>query len=89
MFVDPRYNKIAHGLMLQNQAGAAAVVGTTGLTEVSSDVAWINTADARLATQRIGDALRDAQRALKQDGGAYGDVTVGSVLLGDPALRVR
>ena len=60
---------------------------STGLA--NRDVVWINTAGARLGTQRIGDALRDAQRALKRDGGDYRDVTIGTVLLGDPALRVR
>ncbi len=88
-FVDPSYNTIAHGLLLQNGGGAAAVLGASGLTNVSSDVAWINTLGVRLASERIGDAQRQAQRILAQAGSEFRDVAVGGTLLGDPALRLH
>ncbi|MGD9583529.1 MAG: C25 family cysteine peptidase [Lysobacterales bacterium] len=88
-FVDPSYNTIAHGLLLQNNGGAAAMLGATGLTEVSSDVAWINTLGTRLTSERIGDAQRQAQRILAKAGPEFRDVAVGGTLLGDPALRLH
>jgi len=88
-FVDPNYNTIAHGLLLQNNGGAAAVLGASGLTNVSSDVAWINTLGPRLGSERIGDAQRLAQRFLYKAGSEFRDIAVGGTLLGDPALRLH
>jgi uncharacterized repeat protein (TIGR01451 family) len=89
-FVDPLYNTIAHGLLLQNNGGAAAVLGASGLTLVSSDVAWINTFGVHIASERIGDAVRMAQRTLQQAGPIeFRDLAVGGTLLGDPALRLN
>lgn len=88
-FVDPQYNTVAHGLMLQNNAGAAAVFGASGLTQISSDVAWLNSLTPQLKTQRIGDAIRLTQRLLRAQGVEFNDIVVGGTLLGDPALRLR
>lgn len=88
-FVDPSYNTIAHGLLLQNGGGAAAMLGASGLTEVASDVAWINTLGTRLASERIGEAQRQAQRILAKAGPEFRDIAVGGTLLGDPALRLH
>ena len=88
-FVDPNYSTIAHGLLLQGNGGAAAVLGASGLTEVSSDVAWINAMGNKIGTERIGDAHRLAQRTLKQAGSEFRDVYLGANLLGDPALRIH
>lgn len=88
-FVDPRYNTLAHGFLLHPTGGAATYLGATGLTETSSD-----TAIARrllpLMTQpgvRVGDALLEVQGQLQAP--AFDDVTIGTALLGDPALKVR
>lgn len=88
-FVDPNYNTIAHGLLLQNNGGAAAMLGASGLTEVASDVAWINTLGPRLANLPIGEAQRQAQRILHAAGPEFRDISVGGILLGDPALRLH
>lgn len=89
-FVDPNLNTIAHGLMLQsNGGGAAAILGATGLTEVSSDLAWMGALAPRLRSERIGDAWRQAQRDLAANGPNQRDISVGGVLLGDPTMRIR
>ena len=88
-FVDPQYNTIAHALMLQGNGGAAAVFGASALTEISSDVTWMNVLTPLLKTQRLGDAIRLSQRLLHEQGAEYNDVSVGGTLLGDPALRLR
>lgn len=86
-FVDPYSSTVSHGLMLQS-SGAAAVIGASALTEIASDMAWMGELGARLSGNRIGDALRQAQRKLAENP-AYRDVFVGGTLLGDPALRLR
>lgn len=88
-FVDPYYNTIAHGMLLQGNGGAAAVLGASGLTDVSSDVAWVNTLGPVLGAVRLGDALRISQRLLYQSGPEFRDISTGGVLLGDPALRLN
>lgn len=88
-FVDPRYNTLAHGFLLQPSGGAVSYLGATGLTETSSDTAFARRL-LPLLTQpgvRIGDALLEAQRQLV--GNSFDDVTVGTALLGDPAMKVR
>ena len=88
-FVEPRYNTVAHGLLVQG-TGAAAILGATGLTEVPSDVALSNALLPALGQGiRIGDALRDAQRRLRSERPDAVDVGIGSTLLGDPTLRIR
>lgn len=88
-FVDPRYNTLAHGFLLQPSGGAVSYLGATGLTETSSDTAFARRL-LPLLTQpgiRIGDALLEAQGQLV--GNSFDDVTVGTALLGDPAMEVR
>lgn len=87
-FTQPAVNTIAHGFML-GTGGAAAVIGASGLTEISSDIAWINTMMLYLPGDRIGDALMRSQRLLGTIGPQYQDIAVGGNLLGDPALRLR
>ncbi len=88
-FVDPYYNTIAHGMLLQGNGGAAAVLGASGLTDVSSDVAWVNTLGPVLGAVRLGDALRISQRLLHQSSPEFRDISTGGTLLGDPALRLN
>lgn len=88
-YVEPRYNTVAHGMLLQSGGGAAVVLGASGLTEIASDTAWMNLLAPRLGNQRVGDAVRDTQRELHQRGAELIDVSVGATLLGDPALRLR
>ncbi|MGE4072800.1 MAG: C25 family cysteine peptidase [Lysobacterales bacterium] len=88
-FVDPVYNTVAHGLMLQaNGGGAAAVLGAGALTNTASDIAWMTALSPLLPTDRLGDALRASQQQLKLSGDQFDDVSVGANLLGDPALKL-
>lgn len=89
-FVDPYYNTIAHGLMLQpNGGGAAALIGASALTEVGNDVTWMNALTPHLRSERIGDAVMNAQRSMHSLGRGARDIAIGGTLLGDPALRIR
>lgn len=88
-FTQPSYNTIAHAMMLQGNGGAAAVIGASGLTQVSSDVAWINMMVLYLPGERLGDALMYSQRLLRGSGAQFDDISVGATLLGDPTLRLR
>lgn len=89
-YVSPTYNTVAQALMVQaNGGGAAAVIGTSSLTNVNSDLAWMNALRPQLGNMRIGDAVRQGQRSLVEAGPQYYDVSFGGMLLGDPALRLR
>jgi len=88
-FLDPRYNTIAHAMMLQDNGGAAAVLGVSGLTAVASNVAWINTLTLYLPQERLGDAMMLSQRLLRSSGSQFDDVSIGGNLLGDPTLRLK
>jgi hypothetical protein len=90
-FVDPRGATLAHGLLVEGTHGAAALFGATGLTESAADQALAQELLPRLSAPgvRIGDAFRDAQSALATAHPEARDVWFGSVLLGDPALRLR
>jgi hypothetical protein len=87
-FVDPRYNTLAHAFLLNASGGAASFIGATALTETVSDTALGERLKPLLAEPvRIGDALLEATLALPP--GPFDDVTVGTVILGDPTARIR
>lgn len=91
-FVDPAQSTLAHGLLVDGSHGAAALFGATGLTETASDEAFAAELLPRLTAgggARIGDAFRDAQAAFAASRPDARDVWLGTVLLGDPALRLR
>ena len=88
-FVQPNYSTIAHAMMLQDNGGAAAVLGVSGLAAVASDVAWINTLLRYLPQERLGDAMMLSQRLLRSSGAQFDDVGIGANLLGDPTLRLN
>lgn len=85
----PVNNSLAHAFLLRPQGGAAAVLGASALTTVSSDVAWMNTMLLYLPQARIGDALWQSQQLLHGLSPEYRDIVIGANLLGDPALRLR
>jgi hypothetical protein len=91
-FVDPAQSTLAHSLLVGGSHGAAALFGATGLTETASDEAFAAELLPRLTAgggARIGDAFRDAQSAFAASHPQARDVWLGTVLLGDPALRLR
>lgn len=90
-FVDPRYNTLAHAFLLAPSGGAATYLGASGLTETSNDTAFGGILLPLLSQPgvRVGDALVEAQRQMALQYGASAiDVTVGTQLLGDPALKI-
>lgn len=89
-FVSPTADTLSQALLLAPDRGAAAVFGAVGLSDGSSHEALGLELAARLAPGvRIGDAVRDAQRALGVREPGRLDVMLGTALLGDPALPVR
>jgi hypothetical protein len=89
-FVDPRYNTVAHALMLQsNGGGASMVLGPSALTEVNHDIAWLNALTEEIGRERVGDAVKKAQRRMSTSGNGYIDISIGGTLLGDPAMRLK
>jgi subtilisin-like proprotein convertase family protein len=89
-FVSPTADTLSQALLLAPDRGAAAVFGAVGLSDGSSHEALGLELAARLAPGvRIGDAVRDAQRALGLREPGRLDVMLGTALLGDPALPVR
>lgn len=88
-FTQPAYNAVSHHLLGRSDSGAAAVFGASTLSEIASDIVWMNALSPRIRGQRLGDALKQAQRLLHAAGDQYRDVSLGVNLLGDPALRLR
>lgn len=88
-FVNPRYNSISHGFLLDS-SGAAAVVAASGLTGVVSDELYASKALPPLSSgQRIGDVVRDTANSIRSTNPDLLDVIIGTAVLGDPALRIN
>jgi uncharacterized repeat protein (TIGR01451 family) len=88
-FVDPQYNAVAHGLLL-NAGGAANLVAASGLTEVSSDELLANQLLPRLsAGKTIGEVALESAAAIKLSNPEALDVWLGITVLGDPAAKVN
>ncbi len=85
-FVEPTSTTVAHQMLLMPK-GAAAVLGSTSLTESSSDIALANNLLPRLNSNSLGDALLQAQQAVANELPGAKDVILGGALLGDPALK--
>ncbi len=75
--------------MVAERWRSAALLGASDLTEIGSDVLWINAVRNKFMTERIGDAHQLAHRILKQAGPEYPDITLGANFLVDPALRLH
>lgn len=86
-FSAPQRNGLVHAWMLSS-SGAAAIVGSTALTEIFSNHEFGQRWAARLRPGvRIGDVLLQTKRSLADDGIAADDIQVLTTLIGDPALR--
>lgn len=86
-FVDPAQPSLAQVLMA-NPGGIAALIGQSGLSFKFSEQAYAQALLPRMQTLRIGDAMLQTANELTTNGG-FQDVTLGSMLFGDPTLRVR
>ncbi len=89
--VEPRYNTLAHKLLLSGDRGAAAVLGAAVLTDSSSEEALGRLLTPRLVAPGValGDAVQGAKVELAASGRGMEDVILGWTLLGDPALVVE
>jgi subtilisin-like proprotein convertase family protein len=89
--VAPEYDTLAHRLLLAGPQGAAAVVGSSTLTQESSDQLLGPALITRLFRPgvRLGDAIVQAKQSVAGGGGDLRDVLLGWTLLGDPALVVN
>ncbi len=87
-FVDPQYSTLAHGLLVARPDGAFAGIGATALTDSSDDEAFAAQLLPRLSSAgtTVGDALQQSQSAFAATHPEGRDISLGTVLLGDPAL---
>ena len=85
-FVEPTSTTVAHSMLLKPK-GAVLVLGATGLTEASSDIALANGVLPRIATESFGQALMHTQQSMADENADAVDVILGGTLLGDPALK--
>lgn len=88
-FVEPTNTSLSAALLAAPQ-GAAAVLGATGLTEAVNDELQAAKLLPLLSQgMTLGEALKQSSGAVIQADPAAVDVSVGAILLGDPALRVN
>ncbi len=89
-FVDPNYQGLSHALLVGTDAGAGAVIAASGLTETHNDEHFAALLVPAMTTPgtRLGDAFRNAQNQFASDNPGARDVSMGMLLLGDPALRL-
>jgi len=89
-YVEPRYNTLAHTFLVNGLQGAAAVLGTTTVSEDDS-LRLLGTALTPRLSQpgnTIGAALTDAKRQVATIDPSVRDVLLGWTILGDPSLVV-
>lgn len=91
-YVAPQYDTLAQRLLLAGPQGAAAVVGSSTLSQESSDARMGEELVPRLLQRgtSIGEAIVQAKKAIaRSPGGDRRDILFGWTLLGDPALVVN
>ncbi len=89
-FVSPTANTLGHAFLLSGDRGAAAVMGSSTLTEDASETALGHILNPYLVQpgMRIGDAITQAKADLAVTDPSLRDVYLGWTLLGDPTLTV-
>lgn len=90
-YVEPRYETLAHTLLLSENRGAAALVGATALFDTTlSDELGRRLAE-RLGEPgtSLGDAMTETRRELAEEKPELRGALLGWVLLGDPTLAVE
>jgi hypothetical protein len=92
-YVDPNYNTMSHSFLVAGDAGAAAVLGATALSNgYSEELLGIQLTPLLVQSgTSIGDAMLVAktQLAESQDPAERVDVLLGWTLLGDPAVVIQ
>jgi hypothetical protein len=89
-YVEPRYNTLAHTFLVAGTQGAAAVLGTTTISEDTSQrllgaalIPWLTEPGVT-----IGDALLQAKQQVAAQAPSAQDILLGWTILGDPTLVV-
>ena len=87
-FVAPTYNTMAHKWLLSGSQGAAAVFGSSSLSEVSSEKQFAPVFLDQLffPGRPIGEAMTRAKQEVAKAYPNLTDVNLGFHLLGDPAM---
>ncbi len=88
--VTPRFNTMAHELLMSGSHGAAAVLGASTLTRVRSE-SQLTPRIIDLATRPgvlLGDAVQGAKVELATERPDLVDVLIGWTLLGDPTMAL-
>jgi hypothetical protein len=90
-FVAPRRNTLGHAFLVGGDHGAAAVLGSSTLTEVESDILIGIPVMQQLVEpgRTIGSAVLEAKRQLAGERPDLLDVIIGWTILGDPALMLE
>ncbi len=90
-YVDPVYTYMVQSFLFSGEQGAAAVLGSSTLTESSSERQLGELLTPRLVTpgMTMGQALQDAKSELAQSHPELLDVLLGWSLMGDPALMIE
>lgn len=87
-FVEPKYDTLGHALLLGGDRGAAAVVGSSTLTDALAHQEMARHLGFVLGSEpgiTLGEALTRAKQRLAADRPELVDVLLGVTLLGDPA----
>ena len=88
-FVVPQYNSLPHALLLKN-SGAAALIGSSSLSDTANDVELGKLLFSRLeAGDTVGLAMTSAIRNYANVSNSTIQSLLGTTLLGDPALKLR
>jgi len=87
-FVAPSYNTMAHKWLLSGSNGAAAVFGSSSLSEVSSEKQFAPKFLEKLFIpgQSLGEAMTEAKQEVAKEYPELADVQLGFHLLGDPTM---
>ncbi len=89
--VDPQFDTLGHGFLLADGRGAAAVLGSTTLSEAASAEALSRLLAPLIAQPglSLGEAVTQAKQRLGVARPDLVDVLLGWTLLGDPMLRIQ
>jgi hypothetical protein len=89
-FVSPTEDTLAHAFMLNQNGGAASVLGASTLTVAEHEKGLANLVLVFLTHNQmtLGDAVTEAKRVYAQENPDALDVILGWNILGDPSLKL-
>jgi uncharacterized repeat protein (TIGR01451 family) len=90
-YIDPTYNSLGHRFLLSGNAGAAAITGSTTITNSDAEQA-LGKILMPLMTEKgmpIGMAMQTAKSQLALSHPEMVDVLLGWTILGDPTLMIQ